>query len=107
MDLTKEVCEMSEQRQHYNEEFKKRTVQYIQEQTKTLPEIAEDLNIPVGTLRNWVAKHREFEKEPLLSREAVREKDQLLQAKEREIEDLKEEIAILKKAMHIFSKEKK
>ena len=37
---------MGEQRQRYNEEFKKQTVKFIQEQTKTLGDLAEELNIP-------------------------------------------------------------
>lgn len=97
---------MGEQRQHYSEEFKEQVVRYIQEQTKTLPQIAEELNVPKGTIRQWQAKYRKFENEPLVDRETLRQKDQQLQEQERTIEDLKEEIAILKKAMHIFSKER-
>jgi Transposase and inactivated derivatives len=97
---------MSERRQHYNEEFKEQAVRYIQEQTKTLPQIAEELNVPEGTLRQWQMKYRKFENEPLVDRETLRQKDRQLQEQARTIEDLQEEIAILKKAMHIFSKER-
>ncbi|MGO4499363.1 transposase, partial [Paenibacillus sp. 2RAB27] len=41
---------MGEQRQRYNDEFKQQTVKFIQEQTKSVTEIAEELNIPAGTL---------------------------------------------------------
>ena len=37
---------MGEQRQRYNEEFKQQTVKFIQEQTKTVADIAQELNIP-------------------------------------------------------------
>jgi len=84
----------------------KQVVRYIQEQTKTVPQIAEELNVPEGTVRQWQSKYRKFENEPLLDREAIRKKDEQIQEQERTIEDLKEEIAILKKAMHIFSKER-
>lgn len=97
---------MSETRQHYTEEFKEQTVRYIQEQTKSLPQISQELNVPVNTLRKWQAKYRKFENEPLLDREVVRKQEKQIAEQERTIEDLKEEIAILKKAMHIFSKEK-
>lgn len=97
---------MGELRQHYNEEFKKQAVKYVQEQTKTLPEIAEELNIPEGTLRNWMTKYRSFENEPIASLEKVRELEMRLKAAEREKQDLAEELAILKKALHIFSKER-
>lgn len=97
---------MGEQRQRYNDEFKKQAVKYVQEQTKTLPEIAEELNIPSGTLQNWMTKYRSFENEPLANPEKLRQLEERLKASEREKQDLQEELAILKKALHIFSKEK-
>lgn len=105
---------MGEQRQRYNEEFKRQTVKFIQEQTKTVADIAEELNIPAGTLHQWVAKYRQFENEPLASPDRVRELEQLLKEKEselverdRKIADIEEELAIVKKAVHIFSKPRK
>lgn|SRR5690606_34027187 len=97
---------MSETRQRYNETFKREAVKYVQEQTKSLEEIANDLNINPGTLRNWVGKYREFNNEPVNQGETLRQQSQVIDEQQREIEDLKEEIAILKKAMHIFSKER-
>lgn len=102
---------MGEQRKHYNDEFKQRTVKYIQEQTKSVGDIAQELNIPAGTLHKWLAKYRQFENEPLASAQRVRELEQLLhererelKAKDRRIADVEEELAIVKKAVHIFSK---
>jgi transposase len=97
---------MGEQRQHYNEEFKKEVVKYVQEQTKTLPEIAEELNIKYGTLKNWMVKYRSFEHEPIATPEKLRQLEERLRASEREKRDLEEELAILKKALHIFGKER-
>lgn len=97
---------MKETRQHYSEEFKEQTVKYLQEQTKSLPQLADELHIPVSTLRKWQAKYRKFENEPIVDREVLRVQDKQLKEQTRIIEDLQEEIAILKKAMHIFSKEK-
>ncbi|MCL6458906.1 MAG: transposase [Gorillibacterium sp.] len=102
---------MGEQRQRYNEEFKKQTVRFIQEQTKTVADIAEELSIPKGTLHQWLAQYREFESEPVASVEKVRqletqlkEKERELKEKDRRIADVEEELAIVKKAVHIFSK---
>jgi len=97
---------MSVKRQHYNETFKREAVKYVQEQAKSLEQIADDLNVNPATLRNWVGKYREFEHEPVNQGETLRQQSHLLDEQKREIDDLKEEIAILKKAMHIFSKEK-
>lgn len=104
---------MGEQRQRFNEEFKIQTVKYVQEQTKTVPEIAAEMNINPRTIHQWIAKYRVFENEPLANTEKVRELEQLLKEKDREYQEkdrafvnLQEEMAILKKALHIFSKER-
>ncbi|MCU6713267.1 transposase [Paenibacillus sp. J5C_2022] len=97
---------MSEKRQHYSEEFKEQAVRYIQEQTKSVTQIAQELNVPEGTIRQWQMRYRKFENEPLVDRETLRQKDRQLKEQALTIEDLQEEIAILKKAMHIFSKER-
>lgn len=102
---------MGEQRQRFNDEFKQQTVKFIQEQTKTVADIAQELNIPAGTIHQWIAKYRSFESESLASPEKVRQLELLLKEKERElgekerrIADVEEELAIVKKAVHIFSK---
>lgn len=91
---------MAERRQRYNEEFKKETVKYAQSHAKSLTVIADELNIPVGTLQNWMSKYRTFVDEPVSSREE-------LLAAQRKIKDLEEELEILKKAVHFFSKDRK
>jgi Transposase and inactivated derivatives len=104
---------MGEQRQRYTEEFKRQTVKFVQEQTKTIADIAQDLNIPSGTISQWMSKYRTFENEPIASMDKVRQLEQLLREKEREIMEkdrriahVEEELAIVKKAVHIFSKPK-
>ncbi|OXM16184.1 transposase [Paenibacillus herberti] len=95
---------MGEQRQHYNEDFKKQTVKFIQEQAKSVADIAQDLNIPKSTLHQWLSLYREFESEPVNSSERIRELERQLKESDRRVADLEEEIAIVKKAVHIFSK---
>jgi transposase len=104
---------MVEKRQSYNKEFREETVKYMQRSLKALPEIAEELNIPAGTLSSWLGKHRKLEDEPLTSMN-MNETDLKLKAlaiqiqnQETVIQDLEEENAILKKAMHYFSKDRK
>jgi len=46
---------MGESRHRYNMEFKKEAVKYIQEKSKSIPQIAEELNIPAGTLSKWLS----------------------------------------------------
>ncbi|KFN05566.1 transposase family protein [Paenibacillus macerans] len=95
---------MGEQRKRYNEEFKRQTVKYLQEQTKSVEDVALELDIPAKTLHSWKAKYREFKNEPITNVERVRELEQLLKDKERElresqqrIADVEEELAIVKK----------
>jgi len=90
----------------HNKEFKEQTVKYIQEQRKSLTDIAEELNIPAGTLRNWVAKYRQFPDEPFVGSGKLRSQEQQIKDLEQRNKDLEEEVAILKKAMHIFSKDR-
>lgn len=106
---------MGNQRNRYTEEFKKRTVLHILEQTKTVPQIADELDIPAGVLHNWKRQYRSevhATKQPATP-DRVRELEQQLQAmelekqeKDRENADLLEELQILKKALHIFGKER-
>lgn len=104
---------MGEIRQRYPEEFKKETVRYIQQRAKSVTDISEELNIPVGTLQRWMSRYRTLEHEPavdanfLAAQEKIREQERELKAKATEIDDLKEELEILKKAVHFFSKDRK
>jgi transposase len=102
---------VGQQRQRYNEEFKRQTVKFVQEQKKTVTSIAEELNIPLSTLHQWISQYREFENEPVASDERIRqleqqlrEKKRELEAKDRKIAETEEELAIVKKAVHIFSR---
>ncbi|WP_019909631.1 transposase [Paenibacillus sp. HW567] len=104
---------MGEQRKRYNEKFKREAVKYIQQQTKTVVEIGEELGVSPGVLHSWLAKYREFGNEPVNHAEKVRELEQRLaeqekelRAREQRIADVEEELAIVKKAVHIFSKPK-
>ncbi|MEK4877948.1 MULTISPECIES: transposase [Paenibacillus] len=69
---------MSGTRKSYNDEFKKQTVKYIQEQTKTVAELALELDIPAKTLHQWLGKYRQFHSESVSSPEKVRELERQL-----------------------------
>lgn len=106
---------MSEHRQRYSEEFKRETVKFAQEQQqkKTMTEIADDLKIPLSCLHEWMTKYREFENEPVAIddrlrklEQQLREKELELKARDKKIAETEEELAILKKAVHIFSRPK-
>ncbi|WP_208586293.1 transposase, partial [Gracilibacillus suaedae] len=105
-----------EHRQRYSEEFKRETVKFAQEQKqkKTMTEIAEDIKVPLSCLHEWMSKYREFENEPVVVEERLKklerelkEKERELKAKDKKIAETEEELAIVKKAVHIFSRPKK
>ncbi|UOE93756.1 transposase [Alkalihalobacillus sp. LMS39] len=104
---------MGEQRQRYNEKFKREAVKYVQENKKTVTEIAEDLNVPLSTLHEWISLYREFENEPVTAEARIQKLEQQLREQERELKasnrklaEKEEELAIVKKAVHIFSRPK-
>jgi transposase len=58
---------MSErQRKNYDRKFKEETVKYIQQHSKPVTEIAVEMNIPVGTLNNWLLRYRQSPDEPFV-----------------------------------------
>lgn len=104
---------MGEHRQRYNEEFKRQTVKFVQEQKKTVTDIAAELSIPLSTLHQWICQYREFNNEPVANEDRIRKLEQELREKERELKEkdrkiaeTQEELAIVKKAVHIFSRPK-
>lgn len=106
---------MGEHRQSYSEEFKRETVKFAQEQQqkKTMTDIAEELKVPLSCLHEWMTKYREFDNEPVANEDRIRQLEQQLRdrerqlkAKDRKIESTEEELAIVKKAVHIFSRPK-
>lgn len=94
------------ERKRYNKTFKEEVVKYIQEQRKSMDEIAIELNIPKGTLKNGMMTFRQFPDEPFVGSGKLRTQEQQIVDLEQKNKDLEEEIAILKKAMHIFSKDR-
>jgi len=92
---------MGDIRQHFDDEFKRQTVKHMQETGKTPSEVSKELDIPVGSIRAW---KRQFAN--------AGEKSQLfvdydkLQKLEKQNLELQEEIEILKKAMHFFTKDR-
>lgn len=83
----------------YSDEFKREAVRLVTAEHVPRKRVARDLGISVGTLRNWI--HALAPDQPVVS-ETLPEAEQLRQLK-REIERLRLERDILKKAVGIFS----
>ena len=94
---------MSRRSKQHTEEFKAEAVELVERSGKSVPEIAEELGINERTLYHWVAK----DKRRPASEAETNEKDLAAENKRlrRELEIMRQERDILKKAMSVFAKE--
>ena len=94
-------------RRKYSEEFKVEAVRLAREDGRTSSEVAEDLGIRADMLRRW-ARELELEGDDAFrgSGNLKSDEDELRQIK-RELARVKEERDILKKAVAIFSDQKR
>jgi transposase len=94
---------MSRRNKHHTDEFKAEAVELVERSGKSVPEIAEDLGINARTLYHWLAAHKPKE----ISSAGTSEGDLASENKRlrRELEIMRQERDILKKAMGVFAKE--
>lgn len=93
---------MSRRSKHHTDEFKAEAVGLVERSGKSVPEIAEDLGINARTLYHWLAAQKPKE----ISRQDGSEADLAADNKRlrRELEIMRQERDILKKAMGVFAK---
>lgn len=92
---------------HKDPTFKDYVCRLVVEEGRVGTEVAFEFDIPYGTLVNWLSKYRENQKKD--GREEYvtpSELEKLKNQYEKELKRLEEENEILKKAMHIFTKNK-
>ena len=92
---------------YFTAEFKIEAVKRVERTGEPVSRVAEELGINVNTLHGWIHRYRDepdcpFPGSGKLSPEADR-----LRKMERENRDLREEVAILKKAAVYFAKNQK
>ena len=90
---------MGDIRQHFDDEFKRQTVKHMQENGKTPMEVSKELDIPVSSIRAWKKQFSNTGEKFQLYVDYDR-----LKKLEEQNRDLQEELEILKKAMHFFTK---
>lgn len=93
---------MGKIRQHYSDEFKQKAVEHVENSNKTQSEIAKELDIPSKSLTSWKKIYGKKEETAQVFVDFER-----LKKLEQENREQKEEIEILKKAMHFFTKDRK
>ncbi len=102
---------MAKDQKKYPTEFREYVCKLIELDGRKLVDVSNELDISYSTLQKWVAAYRkkqhQAEKEEQSQYLTASEYRELYEAEKRKKLELEEENAILKKAMHIFTQEKK
>ncbi|GKV56093.1 transposase [Sporosarcina sp. NCCP-2222] len=89
--------------------LKEHLIKLVVEEGKKQTEVSREMGVGVSTLRRWVSDYRKKQQAEQNGQEYLTPTEQMKRqrALEKEIRELQEENEILKKAMHIFSKNPK
>ena len=88
----------------YTKEFKQDVVNYYKNNDFTQEEVAEKFDVILTTLKSWLKSDKKHQENAFIGSGNLRPEEAELKALKRQIYDLEEENAILKKAMAIFSR---
>lgn len=84
----------------YDSEFKREAVKLVVEDNRSIREVESSLGITHGVLKGWVQKHRDLQNPAVVAQLST---DAELKQLRKEVEKLRRERDILKKAVAIFS----
>ena len=110
----KRLVELEKTRRHamstgtrYSPEFKKETIRLVTELGQDVRKVATDIGVHENTIYKWIQKYKENTEEPFVGSGHQRSEDAELRKARKQIADLEQEVAILKKAIAIFSRPQK
>lgn len=95
---------VSKPKRVFDKAFKINTVKLILSKEKSVSELSRELKINVNTLHSWKKSYLKDEESAFPGKGHQSPEEEELRRLRREIENLKEERDILKKAVGIFSK---
>ena len=98
---------MGEINRHFSREFKVNAVQLVIEKKMSLRQVAEDLDIHPNLLQIWKGKYLKDGEKAFSGKGKVSPEKAELRRMRKDLEKVKEERDILKKALAVFSKIKK
>ena len=95
----------SQTRRRFDKEFKNQAIQLVTEQNYSIVEAANNLGIGISTLGKWVRKYKEANdlESAFPGKGKRRPEDEELLRLKKEVEKLKREREILKKALGYFA----
>jgi transposase len=93
-------------RRSFTEEFKAEAVRLVREGSKSLPQLAQDLDLTESALRQWVHQADSAEGKGVVGALAQQEREELMRLR-RENRQLVMERDFLKKAAAFFAKDSK
>jgi transposase len=91
----------------YDKEFRINAVKHYESIGKSVGEVAEALGIPSSTLHGWIKEYKEHREQSFPGSGNIKPCNEEYYRLRKELEDVKMERDILKKAVAIFSKVKK
>ncbi|PEF34284.1 transposase [Bacillus wiedmannii] len=91
----------------YDADYKKQAVQLCKEEGQTIAQIARNLGISYKTLHRWCNEYKQSKGADFIGSGNIKSENQDLLALKRRNRELEEELAILKQALGIFSKDQK
>ncbi|WP_019418898.1 transposase [Paenibacillus sp. OSY-SE] len=91
----------------YDKEFKFQTVRLIQEEGKTVAQVAREMGLHENTLYRWLAEFKQDGANAFPGSGQLKPEDKALRDLQKELRELREENEILKKAMHYFAKDRR
>ena len=95
------------ERKHYDKAFKEQVVLKIINKEATIREMAEELGVHYTTVRDWFREYKRHGSDAFPGSGNLEPEDAELHRLRKELADLREENAILKKAAAYFAKNQK
>jgi transposase len=96
--------EEGKQRRQYDKEFKKEAVRLVVEGKRRTTEVARDLGIEVNILHRWKREYEMDQEGSFPGKGKQKPEDEELRRVQKEMEEVREERDILKKALAVFSR---
>ena len=98
---------MSKKRKKYDSTFKLEAIRLVNEEHRKVSEVERNLDISRGTLARWVREHNADPVEAFPGKGRLKAKDEEIRRLKRELEKVREERDIIKKALVYFAEDQK